>query len=242
MYGELKADIVNEAYAKLRISGITRIPGPNENEKALLRLENIMHESYGECLGYNFEDLPDLSSLHNIEPKYRESVSAILAYKLVPDFGKGFKLDPTIASNSNAAHSFLSSATAIVNPIEYPNRMPIGSGNRHYFFLRDRYYRQTIPAPATCDTKQIYNGMVLDETETWSSELTSTESITSYTIDSDSGLTISNDSLSTPEISYRVTAGEVEGLQRVIFTVNVDSGRVLKRVVNYNVTIIQETA
>jgi hypothetical protein len=64
-----KVDLISGAYSKLRISGLTVQPTPEDLELALTRLENTMAEIEGArniCLGYNFEDQPDPNSVSNI--------------------------------------------------------------------------------------------------------------------------------------------------------------------------------
>ena len=68
----LKADVINRAYSKQRISGITSIPSSEDNELALETLEDLAHEleeARNICLGYNFEDEPDLNAPTNIAKK-----------------------------------------------------------------------------------------------------------------------------------------------------------------------------
>ena len=105
--GDLKSEIVNRAYDDLRISGLTRIPTSFDNTKALDTLENMMEEykDRGICLDYNYEDEPDLNSLHGIKRKYWDSVSLCLARRLLNAFGKGFsdKVDPQLLSRQRVA-------------------------------------------------------------------------------------------------------------------------------------------
>ena len=68
---QLKVNIISDAYSKLRISGLTVLPTPEDLELALSRLESMMAELdvRGISIGYNFEDNPDPNSLTNI-PRY----------------------------------------------------------------------------------------------------------------------------------------------------------------------------
>ena len=68
----LKGDIINEAYALIRISGITSQPTPEELEKALDRLESMAEEFFGRNINVNyaFEDEPDPNTPHTMARKY----------------------------------------------------------------------------------------------------------------------------------------------------------------------------
>ena len=85
-----KIEIINGAYSRMRISGLTAQPTPEDIVKALNRLEDMAEEFDGRniCTGYNFEDDPDVNSLHNMERKFWGPYKAILATRLLADFGK----------------------------------------------------------------------------------------------------------------------------------------------------------
>jgi hypothetical protein len=78
--GDLKSDLINGAYSKLRISGLTVDPTPENNDLAIGVLESMVHEYKvrGACMSYNFEDEPDTSSKSGLEPEYWDPVKKIL--------------------------------------------------------------------------------------------------------------------------------------------------------------------
>ena len=88
--GDLKGDIINGAYSKLRISGITLQPSSKDNALALTILESMASEFYKRnlCTGYNFEDEPDPGSLNGMDKAYWDAYKWMLALRLLPDFGK----------------------------------------------------------------------------------------------------------------------------------------------------------
>jgi hypothetical protein len=236
MYDELKSDIINTAHDKLRISGLTVIAGPEENKRAIFRLENLAREMSNRniCLNYNFEDNPDLSSLHNMKISNVDAVATVLSTRLMPSFGKGFSPDPVLMGQASSAWSYLFTNVDVQNVI-YPRRMPLGSGNRLYYFTYDRYYRQAPEAPNECATNDIVIGEINDYVESFASELSDTEAISTYTIEADDGLIIVSSSLDSPNINYRINAEAGQNLfwKRVFITATLDSGRIIKHKINF---------
>jgi hypothetical protein len=84
-----KGDLINGAYSKARISGLTKQPTPEDNDLALVVLEDMMEEFFGLNIDvkYFFEDEPDSNTLHNVERKYWNGLKALLADRLLADFG-----------------------------------------------------------------------------------------------------------------------------------------------------------
>ena len=86
----MKIDIILGAYDRLRISGITVNPGARENVIALRRLERMAArwESKNVCVGYNFEDQPDLNSDSNVPEEFRDAFESNLAFWLCTEIGR----------------------------------------------------------------------------------------------------------------------------------------------------------
>jgi len=238
MAGELKIDIINRAYSKLRISGITKIPSPEDISLALNTLENMMHEYFARevCLDYNFEDNPDVNSLHNMPQKYWDAVSSVLAVRLIPDFGKGFNVDQALIRQSGSASSFLFSQTANVNRVQYPNRMPIGSGNRYKRYDYQQFYTDPEEAPNSCATNKMIIGDINDYVESFEQYLNDGEDVASYTLTADGGLTVVSQSLSTPNVNYRIKAETVQVNQKVVIVATTSDSRVETRIIYFELT------
>lgn len=240
----LKGDCINNAYGQLRISGLTSIPGKGEITVALRELEGMAHEYFksGICVGYNFEDTPDTGSSANIEWAYRISFEICLATRLVSYFGKGSadKIDPVLFKRQAGAYTFLSGSTAIVPRLQAPSRMPKGSGNERFYSNRyNKFYQPVDQAPSTCYTNKMVIGEINNFIEHFDDFLIDAETIASYTIEASSGLTIVSDSLTTPDVSYQISAtGTVEGLEQVKIVATADSGRVKTRLINFELEII----
>jgi hypothetical protein len=244
--GDLKVDRINGAYSKLRISGITVEPTPENLTLALGLLEGLMNELYEKnvCLGYNFEDEPDVNSKSGISPGKYNSVDAILALRLMPDFGKGFTPDQMLIGQAKAGSSHLFSSTADPNIPDYPARMPIGSGTSLRTYRYRKFYYPESQAPDSCDTKRMIldsdNPNIDDFVEHFDSYLADSESISSYTIEADTGLTVVSSSISDDDIIYRIRADGTDytgsAVLQVKIVVTTDDSRVITRVIDFQLT------
>ena len=236
-----KGDILNRAFSALRISGITVDPSPEDLELALGKLENMAAEFNGRniCTNYTFEDEPDPNTPHNMDRKFWHSYDVNLAVRLMPDYGKGAKPDVTLIRQASAGISFLSSATALVKEVQHPNRMPVGSGSiiGHRW---SRFFNTQNEAPNTCLTKTMYIGDITDFIEHFDSYLIDGEDIDSYTIEANTGITITADANNTPDINYTVQAdGASDGsgisLLYVKIVITTSDGRVETRIINFRI-------
>ena len=72
MANNLKSDIINGAYAQMRISGITVAPGPRELTVSLRRLEGMANDLHARNVysGYYFEEEPEINSPCGLDRKY----------------------------------------------------------------------------------------------------------------------------------------------------------------------------
>jgi len=236
-----KGDILYRAFSALRISGVTVDPSPSDLELALAKLENMAAELVGRniCTNYFFEDEPDPGTPHNMERKFWHSFEVMLAVRLMPDFGKGTQPNVALIRQGSAGFSFLSSATARVNPVQYPSRMPKGSGATRCQRWR-RFFEAQDQAPNSCLTKTMYIDDVRTFVEHFDSILEDGEDISAYTIEANTGLTINSDSLTTPNITYNVTAdGNTDGTGisylNVKIVVTTSDGRVVNRIINFRI-------
>lgn len=243
MTGDLKIDLISGAYSKLRISGLTVIPGPEDTELALMLLESMLdeYEARNICVGYKFEDEPDSNSPSGVDRKYWDAIKCNLAVRLIPDFGKGQQPDPVLITQGQAALSFLSSSTALVRQVQAPSRMPLGSGNRYYGQRWRNYNAPVSEAPLNCETIKMIIGDIDDFVEHFDSYLNAGEDVASYTIESDTGLTIVSDSLSTPDIIYRIKAEGSDGTKsdsflQVKIVVTTTDTRVNTRIINFSLS------
>ena len=236
-----KVDRINAAYSKLRISGLTVSPSPEDSALALMTLENMMSElemGRNICMDYNFEVDPDPNSITNVPQMYWNMIDCNLALRLIPDFNK---VPPqTLMAQASQSLSTASSISAAQNArqLSAPDRMPIGSGTDLRFNKYQRFNRSPKIPPQDCETNDIIIDNVNDYTESFRAYL-GDETIESFTIEADEGLTIVSSSNDDPLISYRifaedntVSSGTWQQVKIVILT---STARVETRFINFGV-------
>ena len=232
-----KIDIINDAYSRGAMSGLTTSPTPEDLGLALKRLENMAHRwaKKNICVGYNFEENPIATSVHNIPREYWDAFETGLMMVLLTDFGK----EPTmaLASTARAAFNDLLTATAEVPEYTYPNRMPVGSGNRGYGRFQ-RYYGTVEKAPIEYTTAEMATGNISGFYEDFAAYLNAGETLSSFVLTSDTGLTVTSDVISGSRITYTVEA-ESSGILEVKIVATTSDSRVETRVKTFEVTDIE---
>ncbi len=241
-----KGDLINMAYSKGRISGLTAQPTPEDITLGLEVLENMaaLFEGYNICTGYNFEDDPDVNSITNLERKFQGPYISNLAFWILTNFGKTPM--PALEREQQRDYSFLSANTAKVDQVPYPRRMARGSGNTLRYNRYQRFYRQQPEAPNECATHTMFIGDIDDFTEHFDAYLKDGETISSHTITSDNGLTILSDTLTSPDVDYQIKAvgnnnNQSNSLLQVVIKATTSLGRQETRVVNFTLNEVPET-
>lgn len=192
-----KGDIISDAFSQLRISGITVEPSVSDLELALTRLEDMAAEwqSGNISVGYNFQQLPDPNDVSGIIPAYKLAFARNLAVALIPDFNKQVPQNLYMLANASYARMLGQSQLAALQQVQYPDRMPRGSGNTIRFNRWARFYRQTPNALDSTNSYRMFIGDVQDYTINFDSELAENEYIDSYDIQVETGLIVSDESL-----------------------------------------------
>lgn len=220
-----KVELVNMAFEILRISGLTTKASPEELTIGLDQLESMMSEfeSRNICSSYNFEEIPSLTSDSNLELKYQNAVQYNLASRLATFFGK----EPTQGMMRTAVASLAtwSASCGRVNQINYPNRMPRGSGNTFRKSNIRRFYRQETPAPDNCETNYIKVGETNDFQYDFASYLGNSEIISSYEIVATNGIQLISSTLQSKKILMTVK-GITAGNNNVVVTITTSDSRV----------------
>lgn len=234
MSQNFKVDRINAAYSKLRISGVTVDPTPEDLELALQELENMMSE-INISIGYNFEDEPDPNSPLGVDRKYWNMINTNLAIRLIADFNKAVPGALVAQANQSMSAAVGYAAADRVRQVQYPSRMPSGSGNTNRF---GRWYRFAHPVqlpPNDKETVIVEPGDVDDYRVDFSAYL-GEEAIASYLIEATNGLTIDSSSNDSPVINYRVTVADgAQVWQQVKVTITTDLGRVQYQTVDFEV-------
>lgn len=230
-----KIDVIQDAYSQLRISGLTVQPTPEDLNVALFRLENMAAE-LNLNIDYNFEDNPDVNSPINVQRQYWNGLATNLAVRLV-DFGKQVPVE--LQRQANQSYSRMLNLSYVPQQIRAPSRHPRGSGNTIRYNYGYRYYRPAERAPNTPQTNRMIVGDVNDFVEHFDAYLNSGETLDSYTIEADDGLNILSDSLSSPDVNYRIeavsTTEQNSADLNVVIVGTTSDSRVETRVISFTV-------
>lgn len=239
----LKSDIINGAYSRMRISGLTVQPSAEDNDLALRRLEQMAALFFKKniCVGYKFEETPDAASLSGVPVWAMDGFELCLADRLLADFGKTPPDPIKWEQNVRGAFSTLTSETAPRRQTQYPNRMPRGKFSRVRWGWYNRFYHPEITPDPGCDTTKMLVGDIEDYIESFAAYLNDGEIISSFTTEIDTGLTLVSSSISSTEdeIEYRIQADETDSsgqYRSLSIQITTDAGRVKKRIINFSVT------
>lgn len=216
-----KINLINGAYSQIRISGITLAASPEDVAVALNRLESMMAELQERNIGlnYNFEEIPEVNSLHNVKRAYWYSLEVMLAMRLLADFGKA--IPPTLVRAETSAISFLFSATAHVIPIDPPTRMPVGSGNLSSGSSFFQFSRSPERPPADSTVHRMVLGDIDDFYLSFADYLNDGEILDDYVLEAEGGLNIISTYRTDEVVHFRIQAVDyTKEVLRMKITVN----------------------
>jgi len=230
-----KVDLIIDAYSQLRISGLTVSPTPEDLEVALMRLENMAAEwQISTDVGFNFEEQPDPNTDSNVKRAFWHTFATNLAVRLIPDFNK--VAPPVLMSQAMQSYSRMAGSVGLdrLNEVEYPNRMPKGSGNTLKYNRWQRFYRVSDAATNTTALIQMFKGDINDFVEHFDAYLNDGETIDSFSIVSDGGLDIVSSSNTDDDVNYRIEATgtdetSLSNVRQVTIIVTTSDGRVETR-------------
>ena len=236
-----KIEAINSAYSQIRISGLTVQPTPEDVSTALWRLEDMMAEledTRNICVGYNFEEAPDPNSETGVKRGYQHMIATNLGIRLIPDFNK--QVPQTLMAQASQAMSGVSGAVAAENirQVQYPNRMPRGSGSTQRFNRWQRFYREAALPTNDCESNYMAVGDINDYQESFSAYLAG-ETIASFTIEVSDGLDLISSSNTDDVVSYRIEAKDnaTTGIfQTVDITITTGSGRINLRTIEFGIS------
>lgn len=223
---KLKIDIINAAYSKLRISGVTSSATAEEIILAFGELESMMAEIVD--IGYNFDvGGNDINALSNIELKYHNAIVTNLAVRLAPDFGKA--IDPVLQSQAIQAMRSLDSDVVgkRITETVYTSRTPKGRGNRKYGSRNNHLYFYGGVKSQQQANILIFINNTEEYTESFNAYLKENETVQEFKVESSE--TDIAEILSAQElngvITYIVKTKKV-GYAYIVITITTDQGRV----------------
>lgn len=233
-----KADIINDAYSQLRISGLTVNATPEDMSTALIRLENMMYQFEARNIigNYRFEDDPELNTRILVDPAHYHTMATNLAVRLIPDFNKAVPQTLMDQATQSLSTSSGITASALTNQVPYPSRQPRGAGNTLRYNRWQRYFRLEQTAPPELSTNFIFIDDINDYEESFDSYLMLNETIASYVIEADPRLTLVSNSQDGNTILYRIEAEdntEIGSYQQVKITITSSTGRKETRLINF---------
>ena len=227
-----KGDIVNEALTKMAISGITAPPQVSDIATLIQRLEIMMYRLQGDNLelGYNFTQLPSPSDFHRMKFVAFDGISSLLAYNTLSDYS--LPIPATLDRACSAAMSTLVGwdLKNKLQQVQYPRRMPIGSGNTVKLLRHRRYNPQQVPNPINDeDQLEIGYGEVNTFLQDYTDEFRFGEEILFIAVEASSALTYFEVSRTPLCIEFRLTAARSSEnpIEWVEFTVTTTQGRVM---------------
>ena len=236
-----KIDFILGAYSELRINGLTTNPDSQELEFALTVLEDMASQYFAGNIipDYNFTETPNLSDLTWVGAEFNRFFKTNLAVWLCNAFGKD--VPPNLSMNASGALSYAAGVTAraLLAPVQYPDRMPVGSGISNRYRMWQRFQRPGQPPPADSSTHQMYIGDINDDFETWDSYLRDGETISNInSVWASPGLLLSTVALSSTRVTFTVQALSQQtagNFQQVRIIVQTSLGRISTRLVNFNI-------
>lgn len=233
-----KIDVINDAYAKIRISGLTLDPTPEATTVALGQLESMMaeFEATSMNLNYQFEEIPDPNTDTGVGLEHKQMMSSNVATRVISYFGKDMPITLEKQANQSLSNSNSIVAAFQIQQVRYPDRMARGSGNTVRWSYLLRYYNQEQTPPT--DSNVIFRGDTQDYQEFYTAYLINNDTIASFTIQADTGLTLVSSSADDTTVSYRITADDTKDTQsfrQVKIVITTADGRINTRLVDFNI-------
>jgi hypothetical protein len=224
-----KIQIISDAFNELRINGITTNPDAEDNTFALGRLEDMMSELPD--LGYVFEDTPEFNTFTGLANYANYPIAIALAIRIAPAFGK---IPESMMRQAGASWSGLMNRIARPTRTAYPDRMPLGMGNRY----KDMFYNffppsETPPQGAIVVHKE---DKTLGFTMNFVDKLNvnSSEVISSYSFEIVNGLILTNDSSSDWAVTFDIEY-PILGVASLRMTVTGSLGTEATKYIYFNV-------
>lgn len=232
-----KAEIINDAFSMLLMTGVTTNATPGDSELAFNRLNDLMAEldSRNMQTGYTFLD-GDISSESGLQSWMNYAVSSALALRICSDFG----VEPpaSLVALANSAMNNLSARLARVQEVQYPSRMPVGSGQRWLGRFRD-HYGQAAQYPNNGVTQTAAQYSTGQYKIDFTSLLQIGEALSGFTQTATSGINVLSSSF-----SGNVVTLQIQFQASVIGQVNIvatgDAGSVVPRSLDFNINPQQQ--
>ena len=226
-----KGEIVANALSLLSINVSTEPPTHDDIAQGVGVLESMLRDWLQKNinLGYSFSSDPDYLELNNLNPANYETVYYNLAVNLAPHFKRPVPRSVSMLTQASMAATLAKLSQTQQKEIQYPSRQPLGI----YLTRHNRLYSNFFPASEQ-NTEQnqrrqyefrmrVGERLPRSEDLSWLTE--NNDKISSYSVTSSEGLTISNISVYYSELIYHVEADEA-GAQSVYIRIATNQGRI----------------
>lgn len=220
-----KIELVNGAFAELRISGLTSSTDAEDIELGLNALEDVMHD-VNLPLQFNFEDLPDPNTESGLPEFATLAIKLKLAERLAPSYNK-----PSNITGLSAAWSRLITRISQPTYLQPSNLMPIGRGNSQRFNQTNYMPTPVILPAGTIELNINDAGIFLVE---FGDYLQAGESISSIVSTAESGITVLSEAIIGSTYNIEISAGATKGLTRIKLVMIGDLGSSRTRYMYFN--------
>lgn len=221
-----KIELVNGAFAELRISGLTSATDAEDIELGLGALEDVMHDA-NLPLPYNFEDLPDPNTESGLPEYSTLAIKLKLAERIAPSYNK-----PSMIPGLSSAWSRLITRLSQPKYLQPSNLMPLGRGNRP-FVTNNNYMPTPVILPAGTIELNINDaGMYQVE---FGDYLQPGEVISSIVDTAEASITVISDAIAGKTYNIEVSAGSTTGLTRIKLVMTGDMGSARTRYMYFNI-------
>ena len=198
-----KIDLVNGAYQLIRISGLTSNAVPEEISIGVQVADDLAGElsttldtGYIQPSAYGDSDPNDYSGL---TAQTAGPFKKLLAMELVDFFGKEVPI--SLKMNADKGLRALEQLLVVVNPMQNPGTLPMGSGN-DYDYRGSRFY----PEPVSDDSGVYrYKSDVFQLPLSWVQWLAGVNTLASVDYEFDDGVLLGNESIDTDNGSSNAT-------------------------------------
>jgi hypothetical protein len=221
-----KIELVNGAFAELRISGLTSATDPEDIELGLSALERIMH-SAKLPLPYNFEDTPDPNTESGLPEYATLAIELKLAQRLAPSYNK-----PSNIPGLSYEWSQLISRLNQPRYLQPSNLMPLGRGNSGQFD-QTNYMPTPVLLPAGTIELNI-NDVGMYQVE-FGDYLQPGEVISSIVATAEAGISVLSEATVDTNYGIEVSAGATTGLTRIKLVMTGDLGSNRTRYMYFNI-------
>jgi hypothetical protein len=147
--GYSKRQFIEAAFDEIGLAAYTFDMQPEQYQSALRRLDALMADwnERGIRLGYPLPGSPQASNLDeqtSVPDRANEAIITNLACRIAPSYGK--QVMPATMTTAHFALNTIMVRAAIPVPMQLPNTMPVGAGNKPWCLQGDPFMPEPVPS------------------------------------------------------------------------------------------------